>query len=154
MNDILNKNIIDILCISEAKLNDGIIDKDIDCSPNFKVYRKDRSSISDGLCTWIRSDLPQQRLYYLEIDWNVLYYIESMIFELKIRKQRYLILVYKTPNVLNNMFLSKLKVAYESLINKAHEIILLGDLNIDILQQDNELQNELCHIFDLDNPIS
>ncbi len=58
---ILNKHFKDILCISESKLNDSIVEKDIDCSPNFKVYRKDTSSISGGLCIWIRSDIPQQR---------------------------------------------------------------------------------------------
>ncbi len=52
------------------------------------------------------------------------------------------------------MFINKLKGVYESLINKAHEIILLGDLNIDMLKEDNELQNELCDIYDLDNLIS
>ncbi len=55
---ILNKHFIDMLCISESKLNDSIIEKDIDCSPNCKVYRKDSSSISGGLCIWIRSDTP------------------------------------------------------------------------------------------------
>ncbi len=64
---ILNKHFIDILCINESKLNDSIVEKDIDCSPNVKVYRKDRSSISCGLCIWIRSDIPQQRLYHLEL---------------------------------------------------------------------------------------
>ncbi len=37
-----------------------------------------------GLCTWIRSDVPQQRLYHLEIDCCV-NHIASMIFELKIK---------------------------------------------------------------------
>ncbi len=38
------------------------------------------------------------------------------------------------------MFLNKLKCVYESLINIGHEIMLLGNLNIDMLQQGNELQ--------------
>ncbi len=48
---IFNKHFIDILCINESKLNDSIVHNDIDCSPNVNVYRKDRSSISGGLCT-------------------------------------------------------------------------------------------------------
>ncbi len=115
---ILNKHFIDVLRISESKLNDIIVEKDIDCSPNFKVYRKDTSSISGGLCIWIRSDIPQQRLYHLEIDCCV-NHIESMIFELKIKKQLwYVIMAYKNPKVPNNMFINKLKGIYESLINK------------------------------------
>ncbi len=62
---ILNKHFIDILCISEAKLNNGIVNRDINCSRHFKVNRKDRSLISGGWCTWIQSDIPQQRLYHL-----------------------------------------------------------------------------------------
>ncbi len=78
-----------------------------------------------------------------------------MIFELKIKKQVwYVIMAYKNPKVPNNMFITKLKGVYESLINKAHEIIVLGDLNIDMLKENNELQNELCDIYDLDNLIS
>ncbi len=56
-------------------------------------------------------------------------------------------MAYKNPKVPNNMFINKLKCVYESLINKAHEIILLGDLNIYMLNEDNELQNELCDIY-------
>ncbi len=42
-----------MLCLTESKLNDSIVDQDIDCGPHFKVYRKDRSSMSGGLCIWI-----------------------------------------------------------------------------------------------------
>ncbi len=34
---ILNKHFIDIFCISESKLNDSIVEKDIACSPNCRV---------------------------------------------------------------------------------------------------------------------
>ncbi len=50
-------------------------------------------------------------------------------------------MAYKKPKVPNNMFINKLKGVYESPINKAHEIILLGDLNIDMWKENNELQN-------------
>ncbi len=63
-------------------------------------------------------------------------------------------MAYKYPKVPNNMFINKLNGVYESLINKAHESILLGDLNIDMLKENNELQNEPCDIYDLDNLIS
>ncbi len=44
------------------------------------------------------------------------------------------------PKVPNNMLINKLKGVYESLINKAHGIILLCDLNIDMLKEINELK--------------
>ncbi len=49
-------------------------------------------------------------------------------------------MAYKNTKVPNNLFINKLKGVYESLINKAHEIILLGDLNIDMLKEINELK--------------
>ncbi len=40
------------------------------------------------------------------------------------------------------------------LLNKGKEIILLGDLNIDIMQDENILSEELCCVYDLDKIIS
>ncbi len=45
-----------------------------------------------------------------------------------------LILAYKNPNVANCIFLDNLKNVYENVISKSQEIILLGNLNIDILR--------------------
>ncbi len=84
--DILQTNLIDILCISESKLDESIVEKDLDCSPQFKLYRKDRSSTSVGLVMWLRSDIPQQRMYHIEFDSDE-YHIESVILELIIKKR-------------------------------------------------------------------
>ncbi len=152
--DILQQGFVDMLCVSETKLNKSIVDKDIDCSPQFKVYRKDRSSTSGGLCVWIRSDIPQQRLYHLELN-SENYHIESLVFELKIKKETwYVVLAYKNPNVPKSFFIEKLKLVYEELVCKAHEIITLGDLNIDMLCENNELQHDICDIYGLDNIIT
>ncbi len=59
---------LDILCISETKLDDSIVEKDLNCGLNFKLYRKDRSSYSGGLCIWIRSDIPQHKITNLKFD--------------------------------------------------------------------------------------
>ncbi len=54
---------------------------------------------------------------------------------------------------MNCIFLDNLKNVYENVISKSQEIILLGDLNIDILIEDNGLQHELCGIYNLDGLI-
>ena len=152
--DILMKHYIDVLCVSETKLDETIVEKDLDCSPSFKFYRKDKTSNSGGLCAWIRSDIPQQRMHELEFDSEV-YHIESLIFELIIKKQKwYLIVAYKNPTVSNELFLNKVTHVYASLLNVGKEIILLGDLNIDMLCCENPLKNELCNVYDLSNLIS
>ncbi len=62
------------------------MEKDLDCNPQFKLYRKDRSSTSRGLVIWLRSDIPQQRMYHLEFDSDE-YHVESMILQLIIKKK-------------------------------------------------------------------
>jgi exonuclease III len=152
--DILDKGFLDILCVSEAKLNDSITEKDVDCGTKFKVYRKDRTSRSGGLVAWLRSDIPQQRVHDLEFDCSI-NHIESMVFELKIKKEIwYIIFAYKNPTAPNDLFLDKLKYVYEGLVSKAKEIILLGDINIDMLETGNDLSNKLCDVYDLENLIS
>ena len=83
------------------------------------------------------------------------YHMESLIFELKIKKEIwYIVVAYKNPNVPKHIFIDKLKCIYEDLIHKAHEIITIGDFNIDMLAKDNELQHEICDVYDLENIIS
>ena len=42
---------------------------------------------------------------------------------------------------------------YEELIHKAHEVITLGDLNIDMLCESNDLKNDICDVYGLENII-
>lgn len=150
---ILNKHLIDILCISETKLDESIPDKRLDNGIDFKLYRKDRESNSGGLCIWARSDIPQQRMKHLEFACNT-YHIECMVIKFNIKKESwFLILAYKNPKVSNNVFIPKLCCLYEDLISKGKEIVLLGDLNIDMLHTENDLSNDLCDIYGLTNII-
>ena len=73
---------------------------------------------------------------------------------MRIKKETwYLIFAYKNPKVNNGIFLDKVKSVYETTLNKAKEIILIGDLNIDTLLKDNELTSDLCDIYGLDDLI-
>ena len=97
--DILQRQFLDILCVSESKLDESVTTSETDCEPDFKCYRKDRSSLSGGLCVWIRSDIPQQRQTYLEFD-SKDNHVESFVIELTIKKEKWcLILAYKNPDV-------------------------------------------------------
>ncbi len=123
-------------------------------SPTFKYYRKDRTSNSGGVIAWIRSDIPHCRLPDLEFD-SYEDHIESMVFELKIKKGTwYLIFNYKNPKTSNKLFINKLKVAYESFFNKGKIIVLSGDLNIDLHEPENDLDINLCHMYNIQNRIT
>ncbi len=66
----------------------------------------------------------------------------------------HLIFIYKNPKLPNQEFINQLKKVYDSLINKGKEIILLGDLNIDMSCEDNLVKMNSCDIYDLYNIIS
>ncbi len=46
--DILLNHYIDLLFVSETKLDEQVVEKDLNCSPDFKLYRKDRYTNSEG----------------------------------------------------------------------------------------------------------
>ncbi len=60
----------------------------------------------------------------------------------------------QNPKKSNKLFINKLKVAYKCLFNKGKEIVLLGDLNIDLQDPENDLDVNLCHIYNLHNLIT
>ncbi len=75
-------------------------------------------------------------------------HIESMVFELKIKKDTlYLIFTSKNPKTSNTLFINKLKVACESLVNRGKEIVQFRDLNVDLQDLENDLDVNLCHIY-------
>ncbi len=111
------------------------------------MYRKDRYTNSGGLFSWIRSDIPQREMYELNFT-SCTPHIESISFEITIKKEKwYIILAYKNPNVSNALFLKKVTEVYEQLTNKGKEIILLGDLNINMLSNENEIKKIILWIF-------
>ena len=77
---------IDILCVTETKLDETITQNDVECSPKFKFYRKDKDSNSGGICAWLRSDIPHERVQELEFE-DSFHHIESLIFDFKIKKE-------------------------------------------------------------------
>lgn len=119
-----------------------------------KCTEKDRLSNSGGMLVWFRSDIPHKRRHDLEFS-SVDPHIESMIFSFIIKKQTwYLIVVYKNPKVSENVFLQKLISAYNHMTSDGKEIILLGDVNINMMNGNDKLTDDLCHVFGLKNLIS
>ena len=152
--DILNNRYADILCVTETKLNkeykDTIYENDY-----YKMHRKDKTSSSGGMIMWVRSDIPQIRLKHREFDGGSECHIESMVIDLKIRTQSWhLLLVYKNPKVSNNRFLPKIKQFYDAATLEAQEVILLGDINIDMQHGNDEMTEEICGIYGLSNLIT
>ena len=82
--DVLNKQSVDLLAISESKLDNNIPDSQfqaIDCA----IYGQDLTSSSDGLLVYIRADFPHRRMGKLEINCQS---FESLCLEIVIGKTK------------------------------------------------------------------
>ena len=152
--DILSMKLIDILCVTETKLSEDYVHADLHVD-GYKIHRKDRSSRSGGILVWIRDDLPHRRDTDYEIP-VVDMHVESMVINITVRKEQwYLIVVYKNPNVANNLFVDLLCDVYKNLLSNGtvKEVILLGDLNINMIKTPNIMSENVCDIYGLTNLI-
>jgi hypothetical protein len=99
IKEVLNDNIVDLLIISETKLDKSFIDNlfSVDW---YKVQRRDRNQYDGGLLTFIRSDFPSNRKKSLESD-----KIETLCHEVYLSDRKWLIAgAYKPPSMSNNEF--------------------------------------------------
>ena len=152
LKELCLKKYVDILCVSESKLSNKYVDQEFHVD-GYKCHRKDRTSKSGGLLAWVRSDLLHTRLPEKEF-YSEIHHVESMVFDITVSKQRwYIILAYKNPNVPNRIFMSMLTEFYDKAVLEAKEIILLGDVNIDMLLHDNCMSTELCSMYGVMNLI-
>ena len=77
-----------------------------------------------------------------------------MVIELLIKKKKwYLLCVYKNPKVPNCIFINIISKMYEKLVSTSSEIVLLGDVNIDLLKRNNVFDEEICDVYDVKNII-
>jgi exonuclease III len=65
IKEVLTDNIVDLLIISEAKLDESFNDN-LFSVDGYKVQRRDRNQYGGGLLTFIRSDFPFSRKQSLE----------------------------------------------------------------------------------------
>jgi hypothetical protein len=145
IKEVLTDNIVDLLIISETKLDESFNDN-LFSVDGYKVQRRDRNQYGGGLLTFIRSDFPSSRKQSLESE-----KIETLCHEVYISDRKWLIAgAYKPPSMSNNEFTEHFsRFADRSLIHYEH-MLLFGDLNFDMLNSDKSATlNDFCDIFNL-----
>ena len=145
IKEVLTDNIVDLLIISETKLDESFNDN-LFSVDGYKVQRRDRNQYGGGLLTFIRSDFPSSRKQSLESE-----KIETLCHEVYISDRKWLIAgAYKPPSMSNNEFTEHFsRFADISLIHYEH-MLLFGDLNFDMLNSDKSATlNDFCDIFNL-----
>ena len=150
VNELLENRLVDILGISESKLNDEFSDA-LFTNNAYKMHRKDRTATSGGLVLYVRADIPQTRIKKLEFIHDEESHIESLAVELTLKDQKLLILLaYKNPKVPMRKFVSKLDLFYRENYDNYKEILLMNDSNIDI-SKPSILNSEIINVYDLKN---
>jgi hypothetical protein len=152
VNELLENKLVDVLGIAETKLNDEFANALFE-NDQFKMYREDRSGTSGGLLLYVRADIPQTRVKNLEFTYDDETHIESLVVELTLKGQKWLLLLaYKNPKVPMKKFVTKLDHFYRENYDNYKEIILMNDSNID-LNKPNILTSEILNAYDLKNLI-
>ena len=149
---ILSKNLVDVICVTETKLDDTYSTNLFQCD-SYKCYRKDKSVNSGGMMVYVREDVPHKRLYDCEID-DIDCHIENIAINFHVKKLKFNVLcLYKNPKVKNAAFVNLACKVLDKLCNSSCENVIVGDVNIDMSKPDNVMDHQICDIYGLKNII-
>ena len=138
------RNKIDILCITETKLDDTFPLSNFFISGFSPPYRLDRSSKGGGILVYVRSDIPSKELKFIPIPKCM----ECVYFEINLYKKWFLANFYNPSKNLIDSQLTLLGKCLNHYCQLYDNIILLGDFNSEI---NEPAMNNFCEIFDLKN---
>ena len=143
LREVVDKVLIDILCIDETKLDDTFPDAQFKINNyQYPPFRRDRNSKGGGKIVYIRQGLISKRLSKFESKG-----IETICIELTISKKKWCILfAYRPPNLDKNTFFSEISNNLSLIINEYENVIVAGDLNIDLSNTKTLSEN---HVSDL-----
>ena len=151
LREILTKSNLEILTVSETKLDDQFPDNLFHVD-GYHIFRRDRNSFGDGLMTFIKSHIPSRRREQFEST-----HIEMTCVEITISKRKWAVIsVYRTPRSSINTFFSELTKFLDIIIDNYENLLILGDLNIDSSDSQDQGINafhDFCDVFDLRNLI-
>ena len=129
---------IDILCFCETFLNDQFHDTELSLD-NYQLFRKDRKTNGGGLAIYIKDSLNCTLRDDLQVDG-----IEALLLEVKPQKQKPFLLAYTyRPPSSTQGWTVEFEQVLENLYSENKEIILIGDLNINLLDTSTSVQNWL-----------
>ena len=141
--ELLQRNIVNILFLSETKLDDSFPDSLFNVD-NFSLHRSDRYQHGGGMLAYMRSDLAGDRNKQVEFK-----DIESLALEVTSDKQKWLFLgVYKPPSVRDNIFSGDFNKTTDKIVKMYENFIIMGDMNFNMLDDvKNVTLRDSCDIF-------
>ena len=139
------KNNIDILTISETKLDHSFPVNQFLIEGYAQPFRLDRSSEGGGLLVYIREDIPAKILKKYPLP-NC---CEGLFIELNLRKTKWLMFTGYNPQKQKiSTFLKDIEGSLNKYISKYDNIIVLGDFNSETSEPE---MTDFCEIYNLEN---
>ena len=149
IQDLLRKISVDLLAISETKLDDTFPNAQFYVD-GFTVYRQDKSSTSGGLLIYVRSDIAHRRVTRFECNADG---VESLCIEFIIGKSKSVAAcIYKHPRVKDSLFLQKMTHIADALCLNYDDYFFLGDMNC--APNKSNVIKILCDTYNLKNLIT
>ena len=131
---------LDVLSLQETKLDYTFTNAQYSVK-GFKLHRKDYHGNSGGLMMFIGDDIAQRRRHDIESVSVKSGRIEIIIVEIVINKEKWLLLsMYKQPKVSKSCLQDVLELLMDKVMDEARNIILFGDLNVNMLISKNCLE--------------
>ena len=144
--EVCGKAPIDLLCIDETKLDASFPDAQFHLEGyQYPPFRQDRENNGGGKMTFIKEGLIAKRLYSYEDSTS-----ETICLEVTISKKKWCItFAYRPPYSSNkDGFFKELNKSLSNIARKYENILLVGDLNIDILDKKKDSKNYLSDLRD------
>ena len=119
-------NNIDVLVITETKLDETFSTANFMIDGFSKPYRRDRTINGGGILIYVRENIPSKQLndHHLPGD------IEGIFVELNFRKSKWLIFgSYHPPNQPDEYYFNKVSNSLDIYISKYDKFLLTGDFN-------------------------
>ena len=138
-------NNVDILLISETKLNETFPENQFIIHGFHPPYRRDRDDKGDkggGLLLYLRDYIPSRKI-------NVKFdpIIEAIVIEINLKKKKWLIISSYNPHksMIHN-HLKSISMQLDEFYKRYENIIIIGDFNSEICE---DSMNEFCCLYNL-----
>ena len=143
----LIKENVDILLVSETKLDSSFPSEQFVIDGYSKPIRRDRNCHGGGVLFLVRDDLPCRELTSHTLPDNV----EGIFIEITIRKSKWLIMGAYCPHKDKiSYFLSSVSKELDKFLPSYENILLLGDYNSTMSEKE---MHEFCETYNLENLI-
>ena len=134
---------VDILVITETKLDDTFPEKQFLIAGYKKPYRLDRNISGGGVMIYVREDIPSERLTKHNLHENV----EAIFVEVNLRKNKILLVgTYHSTNfeygTTDEVFFKEITLAL-NVYSKYDKFLLAGDFNVNVFDSSDILEDFL-----------